>query len=219
MFADDIYGRMRKTATIVLGAALVLASTSCGSDKKLATPATTTKAASVTTVVTVPTANGAATTDPSADDTSATVDDTIAVDDTIVTDESTVIDPSDAPGFGSDFCNAIDTASQASDDLAGIFAGTGTVEENAAAFDDFTAALATLIAVSPDQLLDDLAILQGSFEDYRALLASNGYDLTTLTEDSIAAAQLDELDSQESNDAGDRVDAYSDAECGATVGG
>jgi hypothetical protein len=125
--------------------------------------------------------------------------------DTAVTEETVGDDPvnSDAPGFGTEFCNVNQSLNDAA---SAAIDGDGTPEGLQAFFEvEFPAQFAEMSAVTPADLADDMVVLGDGFTALGALFAANEWNLEAAFND----PELNNvLDNQAYVDAGAAVEAY-----------
>jgi hypothetical protein len=208
---SSIYIEMRNTSRIALGFMIILTVGSCGSDKPAATPVAGSAVVPVQPAKSVP-ATDPAPTDPAATDPAPT--DTASSD---TASDSTVGPVADAPGTGSDFCNAIETLVASAEDVGNT--ETLTSEDVKQRYEQFLADIEVLVEVAPAEVAGDVSLVQEGFVKFVGLLEKLDFDQVKVFADPASAATLEESMGTEFETAGNNIDAYSQAQCGFTVNG
>jgi hypothetical protein len=209
---------MSKPTVLIAAVLCALTISSCSDSKKAITAASGAK-----TVVTSATATSD--TDPAivVNDTTETkttvetqVGGTTGPPPTADTQVDNTIDPATAPGAGSDFCNAIEALSSSSDELDQVYSGNDKAVSKEV-FEQFMVELATLNDVAPTDLQPDIVLVSQGFEALGKMLVNSDYDLQAAMSDTANSAAIELFDGPDVNAAGDRIDAYSNEQCGFTV--
>jgi hypothetical protein len=207
---------MSKSTVLIASVLCALTITSCSDSKKAITAASDKKASVTPATVTSDTDPAIVVGDTTKTTVETQVGGTTGPPPTADTQVDNTIDPATAPGAGSDFCNAIEALSSSSDELDQVYSGNDKAVSKEV-FEQFMVELATLNDVAPTDLQPDIVLVSQGFEALGKMLVNSDYDLQAAMSDTANSAAIELFDGLDVNAAGDRIDAYSNAQCGFTV--
>ena len=117
-----------------------------------------------------------------------------------------------------DYCEALAAVKAASDEFAPTMeSGDATPEQVEGALTSLQATFPDWEAAAPEEIAEDVRLVIDTTEGMVDALSAAGWNLANLELTTENEALIAALDSDEYNEAGDRIDAYGEQECGITI--
>jgi hypothetical protein len=120
---------------------------------------------------------------------------------------------------GAGYCATAQKFVTASDSFDSVFdTQQPDVADMKKAFTTMARMSSDLLAAAPAEIEQDATVLNDSVQKLVAAFDKLDYDFTKLLADPEAMAVVSAMDSAELDAAGDRIDSYTEKECGFTIG-